>query len=816
MASYCFIGDSRFVGMKAAISTNENITFIAKTSEGNDYYNNNTSTIYNLDKNTVIVYELGVNDLNSSACIKNLNDLVSKGFKNVYFVTVTPVNEEKEKEYGYTRINSQIENYNSIVINNLPTGVKVIDSYNYLKSNGIDTTDGLHYTNDTYKKWFDQIFSSFSVSGGDFLTNTSTQNTNITSTETMAKAMAVGLLNTHVEGYYNSFTCSTGGNYPSMGFSQWEGSRGDELLKDLGLGQYAGKSNDTLIALGADKIIAAALNTEKGHQTQMNKAITDMKNVLSNIRNILPDLTNTKCALYIGIWSPTTYFGEATCRFLKKRIDPDKINSLEAVHAVFANDGYAQWALGYDQSVFNANHDGYNNRANITYKYCSGINDSNLDQVNLGTINSSSTSIAERWGNPLSSSYNAPASSNVELKSTPRHGKHADYVYKSPDKLYCEPVYPDYVSINKGIPEYALGAIIASEPANKLQINGNMCYEAKSKEAEYASLKAPAEKQKSTSIKLKGDKAVLTNHSSSGTTTVTAQQVSLEQLAHTIKEPSIGKPVNNNDPFPIDAKIEELELHKPRCKIDKIQTCPEAINVTKACIKLSMDVEKRIVRLENNMATILRYLARYAARVPMNCVYYGGQVPNGYEKYKCIRCLKDDRISDGQLMQFDQCLNCERYEPIIGQVYDILDDTAQNLSQVLDNCQMSYSNMNEYTKLSRSTMHQQKLSKGTLDKANINTRAADDKDFDWTEGQIVQWNTVPVEDQVPHINRIQNINGEELSNLSSCQTTATNAGSAFCSTGLSGLLGAKEEMDKVISGAIASQLVSATGNKEKI
>lgn len=79
--------------------------------------------------------------------------------------------------------------------------------------------------------------------------------------------------------------------------------------------------------------------------------------------------------------------------------------------------------------------------------------------------------------------------------------------------------------------------------------------------------------------------------------------------------------------------------------------------------------EKRIVRLENNMATLMRYLYRLGSRVFINCQYYGGQTT--FQKYKCIRCMKDDRCNDGQLMQLDQCLCCTRYEPIFGQVYEI-------------------------------------------------------------------------------------------------------------------------------------------------
>lgn len=41
---------------------------------------------------------------------------------------------------------------------------------------------------------------------------------------------------------------------------------------------------------------------------------------------------------------------------------------------------------------------------------------------------------------------------------------------------------------------------------------------------------------------------------------------------------------------------------------------------------------------------------------------------NEFQKYKCIRCMHDDRISDGELVQIDQCMNCTRYEPVYGKL----------------------------------------------------------------------------------------------------------------------------------------------------
>lgn len=133
-----------------------------------------------------------------------------------------------------------------------------------------------------------------------------------------------------------------------------------------------------------------------------------------------------------------------------------------------------------------------------------------------------------------------------------------------------------------------------------------------------------------------------------------------------VKTPNPGKPPHNEDPFPVDLKIEELEVHKPDVKIYEVTTHVNGQAAAEAAMKIGDTAEKRIVKLENMMATLTRYLFRLGSRVQINCVYYGGQTP--FEKYKCIRCMHDDRISDGQMIQIDQCMACTRYEPVLGQV----------------------------------------------------------------------------------------------------------------------------------------------------
>lgn len=224
---------------------------------------------------------------------------------------------------------------------------------------------------------------------------------------------------------------------------------------------------------------------------------------------------------------------------------------------------------------------------------------------------------------------------------------------------------------------------------------------------------------------------------------------------HEVKEPNEGKPFNNNDPYPVDEKIEELEQHIPFMKIHRMEfdePSPGLVELAKQVMDLSDKAEKRIVQLENILATVMRNLFRVGSRMHINCVYYGGQ--STYRKYHTIRCLHHDRIADGQLVTLDQCLACTRYEPIIGQVYDIVDETGRSLDVILDDNQMSYSTMQDYINFSSINKSHEPEEKVTLETKNLEKRNEDEQDFKdvWDEGFIMDWNLVPVEEQMHHVN----------------------------------------------------------------
>ncbi len=158
--TYAFIGDSRFVGMQQTVDTDENIIWIAKNSAGQSWYWENRDMIASLDRDTVIIYELGINDFDAGGVIGALQDLENLGFKHIYYTSVTPVDEIKASLYGYTVTNQAIEEFNNTIFMNLPYNVAMMDGYQYLSAMGVDTVDGVHYTSWTYAIWLYNILHS--------------------------------------------------------------------------------------------------------------------------------------------------------------------------------------------------------------------------------------------------------------------------------------------------------------------------------------------------------------------------------------------------------------------------------------------------------------------------------------------------------------------------------------------------------------------------------------------------------------------------------------------------------------------------------
>lgn len=609
------------------------------------------------------------------------------------------------------------------------------------------------------------------------------QNTSSMSFEEKAAVeIAKGLIATGVEGAYDGFSKSSAGDYPSIGCSGWEGNRADALLTNIGMSQYCGRSYSSLTPEDISKI-KIALDTEKGQSAQLAILSSDASNYVNSILAKVK-ITEIRCLIYAGIWCPTST--SCVCSHLDK--NSGVVNNLEKLNHAFIDDpgSYALTTAGLEEKYAA----GYRNRGNITYNYCKNLKEEDIGKCDASTLKNVQNMLQSFGG--LFAGSSSAANMEVSVDSRPAHGKHSDTVYRSPSKLYCEPIYDDLIWLKDKVPDSVMEDVVNKASSSNLVTAAGLTTEI----------------PEDTLIAYSGSNYQNFHVNNQLAIEQRNQQFDFNDLVKKFKVPNGGKPSNDKDPFPVDSKIKELEEHLPRVKISSIKSCPEALPVTKECIKLSMNVERRLVRIENNLSTIMRYLWRIAARMPVNCVYYGGQ--SNFDRYKCIRCLKDNRVEDGQVMTFDQCMNCTRYEPIIGQVYEILNETGLNLSEVLDECQLGYMTTDDYIHFAKANKLQEDLPiVQKVGYATRQVRAANyaDKDFDeeWTPemGITMNWNLVPVEDQKPSING-------SAATLSSNVGTKTNSGNSMISNQAAGDTSSSNSSNKLLESA--KKLDSLTEN----
>lgn len=156
--NYVFVGDSRYVGMSVYAQAED--TFIAKNNMGYSYLVEQTNNILRVcNENTALIIGLGVNDLKYSSdnYIAKINEMAQTMDCQIYYMLVNPVDETKEEAYGYSVLNTKIDEFNQKMKSGLSSRVIVIDTNSYLKQIGYSTQDGLHYTKETYGKIYEYI-----------------------------------------------------------------------------------------------------------------------------------------------------------------------------------------------------------------------------------------------------------------------------------------------------------------------------------------------------------------------------------------------------------------------------------------------------------------------------------------------------------------------------------------------------------------------------------------------------------------------------------------------------------------------------------
>ena len=181
----------------------------------------------------------------------------------------------------------------------------------------------------------------------------------------LAKEIAKGLINTGIEGGYDSVAKSTAYDYPSISVSQWEGNRADELLRAIPGGEeFVGRTYIDIKASGELPMLKELLRSDAGKKAALEQLSRDCLQYVDVLQQV-PTLDDTRCIIYAGMWCPTSTWVVKCC--LANRYMHVDLRSLEALYKLF-KDYY--WIAADVGEIYRP---GYANRAEATYQYVAGI-----------------------------------------------------------------------------------------------------------------------------------------------------------------------------------------------------------------------------------------------------------------------------------------------------------------------------------------------------------------------------------------------------------------------------------------------------------
>ncbi len=182
----------------------------------------------------------------------------------------------------------------------------------------------------------------------------------------LAHEIALGLINTGIEGGYESVSCSTAGDYPSLGCSQWEGGRADDLLERIpGGDKFIDRPYSDIEAAGEVDELASLISSDAGQAAQLAQLESDCVSYVETLTTIC-DFDDSRCVIYAGMWCPTS--AVVVARFIRRRRDRGyNIRSLGTIRDMF-RDEYADAA-----EIPTGCYAGYENRANSTFDYVSSL-----------------------------------------------------------------------------------------------------------------------------------------------------------------------------------------------------------------------------------------------------------------------------------------------------------------------------------------------------------------------------------------------------------------------------------------------------------
>ena len=181
----------------------------------------------------------------------------------------------------------------------------------------------------------------------------------------LAKEIAKGIIETGIEGAYDSVAKSTAYSYPSIGVSQWEGDRANNLLRMIPGGEeFLNRTYINIQASGELPMLRELLRSEAGQKAQLELLSRDCLQYVEALKEV-PTLDDTRCMIYCGMWCPTSTW--VVKRFLANRYMHVDLRSLEALYKLFKN---YYWIAADVGEMYRA---GYANRAENTYQYVAGI-----------------------------------------------------------------------------------------------------------------------------------------------------------------------------------------------------------------------------------------------------------------------------------------------------------------------------------------------------------------------------------------------------------------------------------------------------------
>ena len=190
-----FVGDSRTARMASTLekqlgsSALQGVSFVAAEGEGlswfmSEGYSQLLKKIRTGSRPTAIIFNMGVNDLDSSANYINYIKQIAPTLKakncKLFYMSVNPVNSQMRQLMGRAvRKEQDIRAFNSAIKSGLSGTCTYFDTYSILMKRGYSTDDsktgtdsgtddGLHYTTKTYKRIYYYCISMLNGNSSSF------------------------------------------------------------------------------------------------------------------------------------------------------------------------------------------------------------------------------------------------------------------------------------------------------------------------------------------------------------------------------------------------------------------------------------------------------------------------------------------------------------------------------------------------------------------------------------------------------------------------------------------------------------------------